>query len=171
MAIRQTSDAAAEKAAASIHQPRDSNTLSNYNAWRTRRTTADFNIDFDAKKLHGHVTLALENLAKNERKIILDTSYLQVSSVEIAGTKVDYSLASSRVGPYGTPLTITVNEEHTRNDEVEVKIGVETTKDCTALQWLTPAQTSNKKHPYMFSQCQAIHARSLFPCQGKDTPR
>ncbi|KAK3050642.1 Leucyl aminopeptidase yscIV [Extremus antarcticus] len=168
MAIRPISDAVVEKAAASIHQPRDPNTLSNYNAWRTKHTTADFAIDFDAKLLVGHVTLTLARLAKGESKIVLDTSHVDVSSVEISGSKADYELASSRIEPYGTPLTIQVRDKHANDEHLEVRIGVQTTKDCTALQWLTPAQTSNKKHPYMFSQCQAIHARALFPCQ--DTP-
>jgi leukotriene-A4 hydrolase len=168
MAAKPLSDAAAEKAAANIHQPRDPNTLSNYNAWRTKHTKADFEIDFDAKCLKGSVELTLERLAKEETKIVLDTSYLDIKSVSIAGSKADFNLASSRTEPYGTPLTIEIKDQHGQNDQLTVHIDMQTTKDCTAIQWLTPAQTSNKKHPYTFTQCQAIHARSLFPCQ--DTP-
>lgn len=66
-------ESVAKEVAASIHQPRDPNTLANYNAWRTKHTTADFEIDFEAKRLKGTVHLTLERLAKNERKVILDT--------------------------------------------------------------------------------------------------
>ncbi|KAI7189301.1 Leukotriene A-4, partial [Hortaea werneckii] len=87
-------------------------------------------------------------------------------SVKAGSRELKYDLSTSRVEPYGSPLTVAVPE--TDSNDLKLSIEVSTTKDCTALQWLTPAQTSNKKHPYMFSQCQAIHARSLFPCQ--DTP-
>ena len=44
----------------------------------------------------------------------------------------------------------------------------ETSPESSALQWLPKECTAGKKLPYLFSQCQAIHARALIPCQ--DTP-
>lgn len=151
-----------------IKTPRDPNTLSNYHNFVTRHTSVDFDIDFDKKRLYGSVTLTLESLTDEDvKEIVLDSSFLDISVVEIDGKSAKFNVGS-RIEPYGAPLTITVPSSVPKGKSINIEIKVATTDKCTALQWLTPAQTSNKKHPYMFSQCQAIHARSVFPCQ--DTP-
>lgn len=149
--------------------PRDPNTLSNYNSWKTSHTIANFAIDFKSQRLSGTVTLRLESITdKESEEIVLDTSFLDITAIIIDGNKSNGWEVKDRSEPYGSPLSIQVPGGAAKGSIVSLEIAVSTTDKCTALQWLTPAQTSNKKFPYMFSQCQAIHNRSLFPCQ--DTP-
>ncbi|KAJ5777112.1 hypothetical protein N7520_000358 [Penicillium odoratum] len=148
--------------------PRDPNTLSNYNHWRSTHITANFDILFDQKKLAGNVIHKFTSITDAiSKEIILDTSHLDIGSVKVDGQASKWELLPTQ-DPFGTPLKISLEQGVKLNGTIEVDIALKTTQKCTALQWLTPAQTSNKKHPYMFSQCQAIHARSIFPCQ--DTP-
>lgn len=154
---------------ASFTAPRDPNTLSNYNNWKTQHTIADLTIDFKKQRLHGTVTLQLESITdKESEEIILDTSFLDVQTISVNGTKTSSWVVKPRFEPYGSPLAITIPGGASKGTIVDLAISLSTTEKCTALQWFDKAQTSNGKFPYMFSQCQAIHNRSIFPCQ--DTP-
>ncbi|RYO74969.1 hypothetical protein DL766_006065 [Monosporascus sp. MC13-8B] len=148
--------------------PRDPNTLANYGDWRMRHTTVNYKVNFDKQRLEGSVLLELESLTDKESKeIILDTNSLSVLSVKLNSSNSDW-MVKDHVAPYGSPLHVSVPNGASLGEVVKLDIGLETTKDCAGLQWMTPSQTGNKKHPYVYSQCQAILGRSILPCQ--DTP-
>jgi aminopeptidase N len=78
----------------------------------------------------------------------------------------DLHLLYVLTGTAGSPLTIDLGAERAKDDKFVIRVYYSTTTESSALQWLAPNQTSGKKHPYVFTQCQAIHARSFIPCQG-----
>ncbi|KAL3925632.1 MAG: hypothetical protein SGILL_000283 [Bacillariaceae sp.] len=128
------------------------------------------NVDFEKECLDAKATYAVEKATPDVAVLNLDTANLVISGVETkVGTPLEFKLHPLMRGKahLGRRLEIQLpeNESGDTTTVVVVTILYQTTKDCSALQWLPPSQTAGKQYPYLFTQCQAIHARSLVPCQ------
>lgn len=128
----------------------------------SQHLSLDLVVDFQAKTMHGSVTHQIKNYGANE--IIFDTKGLEISKVEIDTREeaVKYNLAADQKY-LGSALTVPIDE-----DTKEVKIHYATTSESSAVQWLDPIQTTDKVHPFLFTQGQAILTRTWIPCQ--DSP-
>ncbi|MCX6352970.1 MAG: M1 family metallopeptidase, partial [Bacteroidetes bacterium] len=60
----------------------------------------------------------------------------------------------------GKPLRVSITPE-----TKTITIFYHTSPDAAAVQWLSPNQTAGGKQPFMFTQSQAILARTWLPCQ------
>lgn len=142
------------------HSPEaDPCTLSNYQQFHVLHTALDLQVFFDSKTVAGSVSYKLEKSpASSANEVVLDTSNLQIQAVWVNNTSVDFSIQPPQP-PYGSPLSFPAPAV----DTFTAKIQFQTTLKTTALQFI-----DGNTAPYLFSQCQAIHARSFFPCF--DTP-
>ena len=57
------------------------------------------------------------------------------------------------------------------NNDSSFKLVFRTSPEARALQWMNASQTKGGEHPFLYSQCQATHARSIFPCQDAPSVR
>jgi aminopeptidase N len=117
--------------------------------------------DFSVKKLVGFVDLQVKNLTDADT-LRLDTYNLKIESVKVNDAPVKFILKPADE-ILGSELDIPV----TSNTKT-VTIYYETSPDARALQWLSPEQTAGKIYPFLFTQSEAILARSWIPLQ--DTP-
>jgi leukotriene-A4 hydrolase len=97
---------------------------------------------------------------------VLDTRDLTIRAVRLEdGTPLAHRLAPAQ--PFlGQALTIDAPAGTPR-----VVIEYETSPQAAALQWLAPAQTAGGKQPFLFTQSQAILARTWLPLQDTPTVR
>ncbi|PCI71062.1 MAG: aminopeptidase [Gammaproteobacteria bacterium] len=145
---------------------KDWHTYSNYQDVVTTHVILDLDIDFKTKQLKGSIEHHLKYAHKGVQELILDTRDLDIHKVEAfrggKWTKTTFKLAK-RDDVKGSKLTIVLPRMTKR-----VKVHYNSRPEASGLQWLSPIQTAGKKLPFMFSQSQAIHARSWMPIQ--DTP-
>ncbi|XP_056604573.1 leukotriene A-4 hydrolase [Triplophysa dalaica] len=145
----------------------DPSSFSSPSKCATKHLNVTYHVDFDRRVLKGKLALTVEVLEDKFSSLTLDSKNLKIFKVCANGQAAKFALGAQHRFK-GSPLEITLPFELSRGQHVIVEIDYETSPSATALQWLTPAQTAGKAHPYLFSQCQAAHCRTMLPCQ--DTP-
>jgi leukotriene A-4 hydrolase/aminopeptidase len=147
----------------------DFHSYSNPQEVRVSHIDLDWNVLFDKKILQGTATLHIKPEAgAKASQLVLDTRDLNIEKVEAADESGNFAATTFNVGAadkiLGAPLNIQLPANASR-----VRVSYSTSPTASGLQWLEPQQTAGKKTPFMFSQAQAIHARSFIPLQ--DSPQ
>ncbi|KAL3311434.1 Leukotriene A-4 hydrolase [Cichlidogyrus casuarinus] len=132
-----------------------------------RLESAHFHIDVKSEEEIFDISLKyVVSCLQPKKSLYLDMENLHIIEVLLDGERSDWSVKEHKAKQFGSALVIPCNSD---KNQVVVEIKFQTDKKaCSAVQWLPASSTAGKKLPFFFSQCQAINARSLYPCQ--DTP-
>lgn len=119
-------------------------------------------VDFATRTIRATASWEIDNTS-GSGAIILDTKELLIRQVTLDDQQpTEYQLSPSDT-ILGQALSVQIKPGTKR-----INISYETSPEAEALQWLEPAQTAAKEHPFLYTQSQAILARSWIPCQ--DSP-
>ena len=143
---------------------RDPHSYTDFEQGRVQSMDLDLKVDFSTSVITGRAVYHLASAASGP--LDLDTRDLTVvRAIDSSGGDLKFGVAAPDP-VLGSRL------------QIQLPAGAEsfsleftTSPTASALQWLEPAQTAGGKHPYLFSQCQAIHARSVIPCQDSPLAR
>jgi leukotriene-A4 hydrolase len=134
---------------------RDPHTWSKPNEARVTRLHWDADVDMTAHVIHATATYQVSNLT-GAPEVILDMRDLTIHEVAVNGVPVVYRTSEPK-DFIGAPLIIPIPK-----DSCEVSVRYSTSPDAGALLWV------EGESPFLFSQSQAILARTWIPCQ--DSP-
>jgi leukotriene-A4 hydrolase len=151
-----------------------------------RHLGLDWTVSFEERRLGGSATLWVERRDPTA-PLRLDTRGLEIEAVEAATWAakesslrtpnavpqlarqegVAWAVAPHSLGEPDPILGRALVVELPPGADL-VRIRYRTGPAASGLQWLSPEQTANGTDPFLYSQSQAIHARSWIPCQ--DSP-
>jgi aminopeptidase N len=149
--------------------------FANTDQFITQHLGLDLTVDFEAEAIHGSATLRIRRIGSDATEIILDTRDITIEAASFVLPSGEFLQAEHRFGEthsiMGTPLFVNVPADIRNDEELTLRLDYRTSPESTALQWLPAELTAGLEHPFLFSQSQAIHARSWVPLQDTPTVR
>jgi leukotriene-A4 hydrolase len=144
-----------------LAEAHDSRSFARPEIARVTHVALDLDADFSAQRMAGTATLDIQ-AAPDAREIVLDSKGLEIQAVtDLAGRPLRFALGTGDEAR-GQPLSVQLGAAR------RIRIRYRSAAGAAALQWLTPAQTVGGRHPYLFSQGEAILNRTWIPTQ--DSP-
>ena len=147
---------------------RDHHSYSNPDHVQVRHVKLNLDVNFDRRFIAGFATLMVERTsADTKQPLILDSQDLRIDKITVSLDGKTFNNTTFQLGKsdplLGSALTIAVPEK-----VKYVRIAYRTGARASSLQWLEREQTATKKQPFLYTQSEAIHARSWIPLQ--DSP-
>ncbi len=160
-------------AAAAATTPADPHSFSNPHQILVQQIELDLTVDFEHRQIQGIAILDVQRRegCPPDAPLVLDTRGLTIEEVSqrrlIPFRPERFKPTRYTLGPadpiLGSKLTIDIEPR-----SMQVWIRYRTSPEATGLGWLEPARTAGKVKPFLYTQSQAIHARSWIPLQ--DSP-
>lgn len=140
--------------------PQDPTTYSDLEQGEIKHIDFRIRADFSTRTLDIEATYQMQ--APVSGSLFLDTYKLNIKDAQVNGGALIWEL-DEEDEVLGQRLQL-----KNLNGADKFTLKFSTSPESRALQWIDAEKTAGGKHPFLFSQCQSIHARSIFPCQ--DTP-
>ena len=160
VALDKTEKKEAKKATTEVKN----HSYSNIDEISTSHLHLELNVDFENQILKGVARHKMNN--KGAKSVIFDIKNINIEKITL-GVEGGEKEATYTIGAYdsllGSPLIVDITKE-----DRFINIYYSTTKEAEALDWLAPELTGSKKHPFLYTQGQAILTRTWIPVQ--DTP-
>ncbi|HLP55428.1 MAG TPA: M1 family metallopeptidase [Fluviicola sp.] len=146
----------------------DAHSFSNTDQIHTTHIDLELDVNFDNKTIYGVARHTMERL-KDTDTAIFDINGPEIQKVTLgkkgSEKETDFIIGTKKEF-IGQPLSVKINP-----DTKYINIYYKTTEDAGALDWLDPSLTAGKKHPYLYTQGQAILTRTWIPVQGTPANR
>jgi leukotriene-A4 hydrolase len=141
---------------------KDPHSYANIDEVRTTHLHLDLDVNFENNRIYGVATHEISSHTCD--KIIFDIKGLEIIRVTLDDGKKE---AAYKIGKQdelmGQPLEVAI-----KPDTKKVAIHYQTSDSASALDWLPPSLTTGKKHPFLYTQGQAVLTRTWIPVQ--DSP-